>query len=131
MSGGNGIFLTFIYYYKQGSFSCDPAEFYRLLSGEICGSRRSAFHSGLYTQLSVQEMADLWNGSLQEGNYTTLVLDGDYGRMRCRYWKMPGDLHADPGGPVFAEKMREFEEYLGGSGNGAVMEKIQKIQCRW
>lgn len=47
--------------------------------------------------------------------------------MRCRYWKMPGDLHADPGGPVFCRKMREFEEYLEAVGNGAVMEKIQKI----
>ena len=29
--------------------------------------------------------------------------------------------------PFSAEKMREFEEYLEAVGNGAVMEKIQKI----
>ena len=66
---------------------------------------------------------------LQEGNYTTLVLDvGDYGRdalpllEKCQVIYTP--IREDP---FSAEKMREFEEYLEAVGNGAVMEKIQKI----
>ena len=61
--------------------------------------------------------------------YTTLVLDvGDYGRdalpllEKCQVIYTP--IREDP---FSAEKMREFEEYLEAVGNGAVMEKIQKI----
>lgn len=84
-----------------------------------------------YTQLSVQEMADLLERILQEGNYTTLVLDvGDYGRdalpllEKCQVIYTP--IREDP---FSAEKMREFEEYLEAVGNGAVMEKNPEDPC--
>ena len=51
-------------------------------------------------------MADLLERILQEGNYTTLVLDvGDYGGMRCRYWKKCQVIYSRSGrNPFSAEK---------------------------
>ena len=84
-----------------------------------------------YAQLTAQEMADLMERILREGNYTTLVLDiGDYGRdalpllEKCQVVYAP--IREDP---FSAEKMREFEEYLETTGNNAVAEKIQKIHA--
>ena len=84
--------------------------------------------TGLYATVCAGD-GDLLEWILQEGNYTTLVLDvWDYGRdalpllEKCQVIYTP--IREDP---FSAEKMREFEEYLETVGNGAVMEKIQKI----
>ncbi len=82
-------------------------------------------------KLTAQEMADLMERILREGNYTTLVLDiGDYGRdalpllEKCQVVYAP--IREDP---FSAEKMREFEEYLETTGNNAVGRKDPEDPC--
>ena len=117
-----------IYYYKQDRFHVIRLNSIVYYLGDMAWIPPIRIPQD-YTQLSVQEMADLLERILQEGNYTTLVLDvGDYGRdalpllEKCQVIYTP--IREDP---FSAEKMREFEEYLEAVGNGAVMEKIQKI----
>ena len=82
-----------------------------------------------YAQLTAQEMADLMERILREGNYTTLVLDiGDYGRDTLPLLEKCQVVYAPiREKPFSSEKMSDVEEYLETTGNNAVAEKIQKI----
>ena len=82
-----------------------------------------------YTQLSVQEMADLLERILQEGNYTTLVLDvGDYGRdalpllEKCQVIYTP--IREDP---FLQKKCGSLRNTWRQWETARSMEKIQKI----
>ena len=117
-----------IYYYKQERFHIIRLNSLVYYLGDMAWIPPIRIPQD-YAQLTAQEMADLMERILREGNYTTLVLDiGDYGRdalplmEKCQVVYAP--IREDP---FSAEKMREFEEYLETTGNNAVAEKIQKI----
>ena len=117
-----------IYYYKQERFHIVRLNSLVYYLGDMAWIPPIRIPQD-YAQLTAQEMADLMERILREGNYTTLGLDiGDYGRdalplmEKCQVVYAP--IREDP---FSAEKMREFEEYLETTGNNAVAEKIQKI----
>ena len=93
-----------IYYYKQERFHIVRLNSLVYYLGDMAWIPPIRIPQD-YAQLTAQEMADLMERILREGNYTTLVLDiGDYGRDAL-----------------------PLEEYLETTGNNAVAEKIQKI----
>lgn len=116
-----------IYYYKQDRFHVIRLNSIVYYLGTWRGSRRSAFHRTIRS-CRCRRWRIFWNGSCRKEIIRRwFSMWGLRAGCAAVTGKMPGDLHADPGGPVFCRKMREFEEYLEAVGNGAVMEKIQKI----
>ena len=117
-----------IYYYKQERFHVIRLNSIIYYLGDMAWIPPIRMPQD-YLQFSVQEMADLMEQILWEGNYTTLVLDiGDYGRDVLPLLEKCQVIYAPVKEDVFsAGKMREFEEYLQESGNAQTLEKIQKI----
>ena len=118
-----------IYYYKQERFHIVRLNSLVYYLGDMAWIPPIRIPQD-YAQLTAQEMADLMERILREGNHTTLVLDiGDYGRdalplmEKCQVVYAP--IREDP---FSAEKMREFEEYLEAADDGSVRERIQKLK---
>ena len=121
-----------IYYYKQDRFHVIRLNSIVYYLGDMAWIPPIRIPQD-YTQLSVQEMADLLERILQEGNYTTLVLDvGSYGRDALPLTgKMPGDLHADPGGPVFCRKCGSLRNTWRQWETARSWKRSRRSMCRW
>ena len=117
-----------IYYYKQERFNVIRMNSIIYYLGDMAWIPPIRMPQD-YMQMSVQEMADLMELILREGNYTTLVLDiGDYGRDVLSLLEKCQVVYTPVKEDVFsAGKMREFEEYLEESGKPGLLEKVQKI----
>ena len=99
-----------IYYYKQERFHIVRLNSLVYYLGDMAWIPPIRIPQD-YAQLTAQEMANLMERILREGNYTTLVLDiGDYGRdalplmEKCQIVYAP--IREDP---FSAEKMRELD----------------------
>ena len=94
-----------IYYYKQERFHIVRLNSLVYYLGDMAWIPPIRIPQD-YAQLTAQEMADLMERILREGNHTTLVLDiGDYGRDALPLMeKMSGCLRTDQRRSVFCGK---------------------------
>ena len=94
-----------IYYYKQERFHIVRLNSLVYYLGDMAWIPPIRIPQD-YAQLTAQEMADLMERILREGNYTTLVLDiGDYGRDALPLMeKLSGCLRTDQRRSVFCGK---------------------------
>ena len=117
-----------IYYYKQGRFHTLRMNTVIYYLGDMAWIPPIRFPDD-YNQVSAEEMADMLLKMLQEGGYSTMVLDiGNYGRQviplldicSVIYMPMKEDI-------ISRSKLAEFEDYTKESGDQKLIGKVQKI----
>ncbi len=117
-----------IYYYKQGRFHTLRMNTVIYYLGDMAWIPPIRFPDD-YNQVSAEEMADMLLKMLQEGGYSTMVLDiGNYGRQviplldicSVIYMPMKEDI-------ISRSKLAEFEDYAKESGDQKLIGKVQKI----
>ena len=117
-----------IYYYKQGRFHALRLNAIIYYLGDMAWIPPIRFPDD-YNLLGAEEMANLLMQILNEGAYSTIVLDvGDYGRQVlplldiCQVIYMP--VKEDV---VSQEKLKEFEQYVDDCGKRRLKDKVHRI----
>lgn len=117
-----------IYYYKLGRFNGIRLNAVTYYLGDLAWLPPIRFPDD-YSQITVEEMADLLQKILETSDYATMVLDaGDYGRQVLPLLEICQAVYMPVKEDGFSQaKLKEFEEYVENSGKGELKTRMQKI----
>ena len=117
-----------IYYYKLGRFNGIRLNAVTYYLGDLAWLPPIRFPDD-YSQITVEEMADLLQKILETSDYATMVLDaGDYGRQVLPLLEICQAVYMPVKEDGFSQaKLKEFEEYVENSGKGELKARMQKI----
>lgn len=117
-----------IYYYKQGRFHALRLNSIIYYLGDMAWLPPIRFPDD-YNQITAEEMADFLSKILQEGGYSTLVLDiGNYGKQVVPLLEICHVIYMPVKEDVISQaKLQEFEQYMDECGKRKLKERFHKV----